>query len=98
MNRLPLGLLARANWRIQCHRSRYEIGTSLPEAATDLAEVLEIAESGSMGLYLVDYHLGMARLRRLENQPAEVEKHKAEALRRIGETGYLRRKGEAEAV
>lgn len=90
MTWLPAGLLARANWRIQCHRPQ--------EAATDLAEVLEIAESGSMGLYLVDYHLGMARLRRQENQPAEVEKHKAEALRRIGETGYFRRQAEAEAV
>ncbi|MBK8428315.1 MAG: hypothetical protein IPL27_21180 [Lewinellaceae bacterium] len=60
--------------------------------------MLEIAESGSMGLYLVDYHLGMARLRRQENLPAEVEKHKGEALRRIGETGYFRRQAEAEAV
>lgn len=84
------GLLARANWRIQTKRPI--------EAAIDLAEVLEIAESGSMGLYLVDYHIEMARLRRLENQPAEVEKHKAEALRRIGETGYFRRQAEAEAL
>jgi len=98
MEFIAKGLLARANWRIQTKRSRYEIGTSLPEAATDLAEVLKIAESGSMGLYLVDYHLGMARLRRLENQPAEVEKHRVEALRRIGETGYFRRQAEAEEL
>ncbi len=87
---LPLGLLARANWRIATQR---------PAAAfKDLEEVYEIADSGSMGLYLVDWHIAMARLRRMEGDDAAAEQHKAEALRRIVETGYLRRLEEAEGL
>ncbi len=90
MEFIAKGLLARAHWYLQTNR------TDL--AAQDLAEVLEIAEDGSMGLYLVDYHLGMAHLRRLEGQHEEAERHKAEALRRIEETGYERRRKEAEEI
>ncbi len=87
---LPKGLLARANWRIATQR---------PAAALeDLEEVYEIADSGSMGLYLVDWHIAMARLRRMEGDDAAAEQHKAEALRRIAETGYLRRLEEAEGL
>ncbi|MEQ1747238.1 MAG: hypothetical protein ABMA02_17540, partial [Saprospiraceae bacterium] len=43
-------------------------------------------------------HIGMARLRRLEGLDEEAEKHKAEALRRIQETGYFRRLVEAEVL
>lgn len=84
------GLLARANWRISTQR---------PAAALeDLEEVYEIADSGSMGLYLVDWHIAMAQLRRMEGDTAAAEQHKAEALRRIEETGYLRRLEEAEGL
>jgi hypothetical protein len=76
------GLLARANWQLHLQRPA--------EAAQDLEEVYEIAESGSMGLYLVEYHIAMARLRRLEGQPEQSAQHRAEALRRIEETGYRR--------
>ena len=58
----------------------------------------EIADSGSMGLYLVDWHIAMARLRRTEGDSSAAQQHKAEALRRIAETGYLRRMEEAEGL
>jgi tetratricopeptide (TPR) repeat protein len=87
---LPNGLLARAHWRLQ---------TGRPAAAfEDLDEVYEIAESGSMGLYLVDWHIAMSRLRRMEGNDAAAAKHKVEALRRVRETGYLRRLEEAEGL
>jgi tetratricopeptide (TPR) repeat protein len=90
MGYIPRGLLDRANWRIQTQR--------FTEARTDLEEVYEIAESGRMALHLVDYHLAMARLCRAEGQVEAAVQHKAEALQRIKETGYDRRKGEAEGV
>lgn len=84
------GLLARANWRLQTQR---------PAAALeDLEEVYEIAESGSMGLYLVDWHIAMSRLRRMEGDDAAAAQHKAEALTGVRETGYLRRLEEAEGL
>lgn len=90
VDHLPKGLLARAKWRIATQR---------PAAALeDLEEVYEIADSGSMGLYLVDWHIAMAQLRRMEGDTAAAEQHKAEALRRIAETGYLRRLEEAEGL
>ncbi|MBN8681983.1 MAG: tetratricopeptide repeat protein [Chitinophagales bacterium] len=90
MDMLPQGLLARANWRLQTGH--------LHAAQEDLQEVFEIADSGSMGLYLVDWHIAMSRLRGLEGNAAAAAEHKAEALRRIQETGYLRRQAEAEAL
>jgi hypothetical protein len=87
---VPKGLLARAKWRIATQR---------PAAALeDLEEVYEIADSGSMGLYLVDWHIAMAQLRRMEGDNAAAKQHKAEALRRIAETGYLRRLEEAKGL
>lgn len=87
---LAKGLLARAHWRLHTGH--------LPEAATDLDEVYEIAESGSMGLYMVDWHIALSRLRRMEGKEAEAAQHKAEALRLIAETGYGRRQAEAEGL
>ena len=87
---LPQGFLTRAAWHRYCGR--------YAEAYTDLAEVLEIAESGSMGLYLADYHLEMARLARAQGQHEAAELHKAEVLARIRKMGYLRRLKEAEGV
>lgn len=84
------GLLARAQWRLQTNRRA--------AALEDLDEVYEIAESGSMGLYLVDWHIAMSRLRRLEGDHAAAEQHKIEAVRRVRETGYLRRLEEAEGL
>ncbi len=90
MHHLPKGLLARAAWHRQC--------SHFPEAHVDLQEAFEIAESGSMGLYIVDYHIEMSHLRTAEGQPEEAEQHKVEALRRIKETGYIRRLAEAGAL
>lgn len=90
IHELPKGLLARAAWHRHCGR--------YAEAHTDLEEVLDIAESGSMGLYLADYHLEMARLARAQGQHEAAERHKAEALSRIRKMGYLRRLKEAEEV
>jgi len=87
---IPKGLLARAAFHRQCGR--------YAEAHTDLKEVLDIAESGHMGLYLADYHLEMARLARAQGQHEVSEQHKAEALTRIRKMGYLRRLKEAEGV
>ena len=87
---LPTGLLARATWRIATQRPAL--------ALEDLEEVYEIADSGSMGLYLVDWHIAMARLRRIEGDTSAAEQHKTEALRRIAEMGYLRRLEEAEGL
>ncbi|HRD80911.1 MAG TPA: TIR domain-containing protein [Saprospiraceae bacterium] len=87
---LPQGLLARAHWRLQTRRPA--------PALEDLEEVYEIAESGSMGLYLVDWHIAMSRLRRMEGDDAAAAKHKTEALKRVRETGYLRRLEEAEGL
>lgn len=92
------GLLARAAWH--GYEGRYA------EAYQDLQELLEIAESGGMRLYLVDYHIEMARLlsqphpQPLPRMGGEQDAawHKAEALRLIGETGYKRRLKEAEAL
>ena len=87
---LPKGLLTRAQWRLQTNRRA--------AALEDLDEVYEIAESGNMGLYLVDWHIAMSRLRRLEEDHAAAEQHKMEAVRRVRETGYLRRLEEAEGL
>jgi len=84
------GLLTRADWHLRTQRPA--------EAAQDLEEVYEIAESGSMGLYLVDWHIAMARLRRLEGKAEEAVFHQKEALRRVEETRYGRRRAEVEGL
>ncbi len=58
---LAQGLLARAEF----HRQAFECGgdaTNLKTAADDLAETHDIASRGSMGLFLIDWHLESARL------------------------------------
>ncbi len=85
---LPRGLLARAEyWRT---RQQYDL------AEQDLAEAYEIAELGSMKLYLVDYHIESGRLCRAQSRDGDAQDHfqKAEAL--IEETGYHRRDREIE--
>jgi len=87
---LPKGLFARAAFHRHCGH--------FVKAHIDLAEALDIAESGHMGLYLADYHLEMTRLARAQGQHEAAEQHKAEALTRIRKMGYLRRLKEAEEV
>jgi len=53
-SRLPLGLLARAEY--------YRVTGELDKAQKDLDEVFIIATRGGMGLYLADCHLEYARL------------------------------------
>jgi tetratricopeptide (TPR) repeat protein len=97
---VPLGLFARA--------FLYRLQQDFPRAWEDLAEAQEIAERGSMNLWLVDYHLEAAQLRisdfglriseTAERQnilaPAKADLDAAEKL--IQETGYHRRDPEVE--
>jgi len=51
---IPRGLFARSFY--------YRVQNQFPQAWDDLEEAREIAERGSMGLWLVDYHLEASRL------------------------------------
>ena len=77
------GLLARA----ECYRRQQQFSL----AWDDLNEALEIAESGSMKLHLVDYHLEAARLCQAEGNTVEAKEHIKIAVKMIEETGYHRR-------
>jgi len=83
---LPRGLLARA----ECYRRQQQFSL----AWDDLNEALEIARSGSMKLYLVDYHLEAARLCQAQGKTVEAKEHVKIAAKMIEETGYHRRDGE----
>ncbi len=87
---LPLGILARA----ALHRMQQEF----PKAWDDLEEAHEIAERGSMGLHLADYHLEAARLHLAQNQPEKAKEHLETAEAMIAKMGYGRRKGEVEEL
>jgi tetratricopeptide (TPR) repeat protein len=80
---LPRGLLARA----ECHR----LSGQSAKARQDLDEAREIAASGDMKLFLVDYHLEAGRLRRAEGQEEDAVRHFKKAKEMIKETGYRRR-------
>jgi tetratricopeptide (TPR) repeat protein len=80
---LPRGLLARA----ECYRRQQQFSL----AWDDLNEALEIAESGSMKLHLVDYHLEAARLCQAEGNKIGADEHFKKAAEMIKETGYHRR-------
>ncbi len=80
---LPRGLLARAAY--------YRFRKDFLHAWADLAEAREIAESGSMGLYMCDYHLEAGRLCKDEGKIEEAREHVETAERMIEETGYYRR-------
>ncbi len=89
-HRLPLALFARAEyWRT---RQQYDL------AEQDLAEAYEIAELGSMKLYLVDYHIESGRLCRAQNRDGDAQDHFQQAANLIKETGYHRRDGEIEKI
>ncbi len=66
------------------------------KAWQDLHEAFEIAELGSMKLYIADYHLEPGRLCRAEGKEKEAAEHFREAKALIDETGYHRRNGEVE--
>jgi tetratricopeptide (TPR) repeat protein len=90
---LPRGLLTRA-WL----RSLTGPATGPDSARSDLDEAWEIAERGSMPLFLADIHLYRARLFfRANPYPWQSPQHDlAEARRLILKHGYLRRKEELE--
>ncbi len=80
---LVKGLLARA----ECYRRQKQFS----KARDDLNEALEIAGSGSMKLYLVDYHLEAGRLCQDEGKTGEAKEHFDKAAVMIEETSYHRR-------
>jgi tetratricopeptide (TPR) repeat protein len=90
---LPRGLLTRA-WL----RSLAGPATGHDSARSDLDEAWEIAERGSMPLFLADIHLYRARLFfRAKPYPWQSPQHDlAEARRLIFKHSYLRRKEELE--
>jgi tetratricopeptide (TPR) repeat protein len=80
---LPRGLLARAGY--------YRIQKEYYKAWQDLNEALEIAELGSMKLFLADYHLEAGRLCLAEKKKNEAKKHFNTAKEMIDKMGYHRR-------
>jgi tetratricopeptide (TPR) repeat protein len=80
---LPRGLLNRAVF--------YRIQEEFSQAWQDLNEALEIAELGSMRLYLADYHLEAGRLCLAEKKIPEAKKHFNTAKEMIDNMGYHRR-------
>lgn len=87
---LAPGLLVRAAY--------YRLRTNFPNAWADLAEAREIAESGSMGLFMCDYHLEAGRLCREEGKEKEAREHIETAERMSKEMGYHRRDRAIEKV
>ena len=77
---LPLGLLARAQFRMQSGR--------LAEARADLEEVLELAESGEMKLYEAEAQLLLAAVCIREKKGTEFQKHIERASALVNRTGY----------
>ncbi len=87
---LPRGLFARAF----LFRMRREFAN----AWIDLEEAREIAEQGSMGIHLANYHLEAARLYLSQDQQAEARESLEKAKRMVEEMGYHRRDGEIEEL
>ncbi|MCP4156091.1 MAG: hypothetical protein GY757_50695, partial [bacterium] len=80
---LAKGLLARAAY--YRHIRRYE------KARLDLNESLDIAQSGCMKLFIVDYHLEMGKVERDVGKVKEAEEHFRIAGIIMAETGYKKR-------
>ncbi|MCP4109247.1 MAG: TIR domain-containing protein [Desulfobacteraceae bacterium] len=87
---LPRGLLARS--------ALYRTQQKFSKAWNDLEEVLEIAERGSMGRYLADYHLEATRLHLAQDQAEQALDHLEEAEAMIKKMGYGRRKADIEEL
>jgi hypothetical protein len=84
---LPRGLLARAALR--------RLTGDPAGAAADLNEAEEIANRGSMKLYLADVHLERTRLSLFQkDDPTAARESYEEARRLVAETGYGRRERE----
>ncbi|MCP4155063.1 MAG: hypothetical protein GY757_45485 [bacterium] len=83
---LPPGLLARAEY--------YRYIKQYDKAEEDLNETLEIAGSGGMKLYLVDYQLEKALFEVAVGNELEAAEHFKIASQLIEETGYYKRKNE----
>lgn len=81
---LPRGLLARA----ECYRRMQNFS----KAREDLNEAKEIAELGSMKLFLCDYHLEAGRLYRANGKESDAKEHFKTAHQLIEETKNYRRK------
>jgi hypothetical protein len=80
---LPRGLFACA--------FLYRVQNEFSRAWDDLVEAYEIAERGSMGLWLADYPLEAARLCLAEGKTEDAAGHLTDAKRLVAETGYHRR-------
>jgi tetratricopeptide (TPR) repeat protein len=83
---LPRGLLARAAFR--------RLRGDPAGAKADLDEALEIAERGSMRLFICDAHLEWARLCLQQGDTEATRGHVAAARKIVNETGYGRRERE----
>jgi tetratricopeptide (TPR) repeat protein len=80
---LPIALFARAAF--------YRIRGEFSKAWQDLNEALEIAELGSMKLFMADYHLEAGRLCLAEKKISEAKNHFNIAKKMIDKMGYHRR-------
>ncbi len=88
---LPRALLARA--------AVYRTMGAFSRAREDLEEAREIAERGSMGLHMADYHLEAARLCAEERgKGEETSRHLETAKKMINKMGYHRRDIEIEEI
>jgi hypothetical protein len=87
---LPLGLLARA--------ALHRLTADFDGAQRDLSETKQIAERGSMELYLADFHLESARLNLAQNDPIMTREHWLAAGTMIERMKYHRRDNEANEI
>lgn len=87
-HRIPLALIARASY--------YRFTRDYEKAREDLAELKEIAELGTMELYLADYHLEAGRVCQAEEKLDEANEHFREANILIDKMGYGLRKKDIE--
>ncbi len=87
---LPRGLFARA----ECYRRRKDFS----KAGDDLDEAKEIAELGSMKLYICDYHLEAGKLCRAQGKETEAKQHFQTAQNMIEDMKYYRRKPQCPGV
>ena len=83
MDKIPLGLLARADFRRK--------NKDFPDAETDLAEALRLSERMGAKLREADAHLGFSRLRLDMGDKPAAREHLAKARALIEICGYHRR-------
>jgi tetratricopeptide (TPR) repeat protein len=80
---LPRALFVRA----ECYRRQKQFS----KVWDDLNEALEIADSGSMKLYIADYHLEAGKLCAAQGKQPDARKHFTPAKEMMEEMGYLRK-------